>query len=98
MGVISAAASLLLSAGVAFAEEGSTNAIPSVETTVANPTPTAIKAETEKTARERMKAEVAAKKAEIEKTAREAKRTREGQRKNRRLTRVKPLQLRLEQI
>lgn len=67
MGVISTAAALLLSAGVVFAEEGT-----AVGTTVESPAPTA-NIETEKAARERVKAEVAAKKAEIEKTAREAK-------------------------
>lgn len=73
MGAVSIAASLLLSVSVAFAEEGSTNAVPNVETTVGSPAPATVKAETEKAARERVKAEVAAKKAEIEKTAREAK-------------------------
>ena len=70
---MSIAASLLLSVSVAFAEEGSTNAVPNVETTVGSPAPATVKAETEKAARERVKAEVAAKKAEIEKAVREAK-------------------------
>lgn len=73
MGAVSIAASLLLSAGAAFAEEGSVNATPSAKTTVEGSAPAAIRAEAEKAARERVKAANAAKKAEIEKTAREAK-------------------------
>lgn len=74
MGAASIAAAMLLSAGVAFAEGIPTNMGPeSVDLAARRANATTTRVETEKAARERVKAEVAAKKAEIEKTAREAK-------------------------
>ncbi|OGG40256.1 hypothetical protein A2118_03820 [Candidatus Kaiserbacteria bacterium GWA2_50_9] len=74
MGAIGVAASLLLSAGVALAEEGAAvNTTSSVGITAENPASATTKTEIEKAARERVRVEAAARKAEIEKTAREAK-------------------------
>ncbi|MSU74159.1 hypothetical protein EXS57_00060 [Candidatus Kaiserbacteria bacterium] len=72
LGVVSTSAALFLSAGIALAEEGTTvSTVPSVEAVLENPVPAAIRAETERAARERAKNPASMTRVEAEKFAKE---------------------------